>query len=371
MAGQLTTEQHEMARVLERLLAARDDPRGFLDGGPALDAATWRQLAKLGFLGLLLPESAGGPGGSVLDEVILAEALGRAGAAVPVVTTAVAAAVLAAFPGGDAARSLTARLTGGGDVVAAGISAATGFDLPIAVQDSARGPLLTGEAGDLIEGAAATVLLLPVRRDGGTAWYAVELARADAREQPSLDPSQRLLALTLSQTPAAAVGWAPDASPPGRIAGSLALTLLAAEATGAAARALELTVSWAKDREAFGHPIGYFQAIKHRLAEMLVLVENARSATYNAAWAIDAGRPDAAVAAHMAKAMATENAVRIVHDAIQSHGGIGFTWEHDLHLYLRRSKSCALVLGDPDEHFEAVAAALLGPLPATGRAAAR
>jgi alkylation response protein AidB-like acyl-CoA dehydrogenase len=155
------------------------------------------------------------------------------------------------------------------------------------------------------------------------------------------------------------------------MAGSLALTLLASEATGAAARALELTVQWAKDRTAFGHPIGYFQAIKHRLAEMLVLIENARSATYNAAWAIDAGRPDSALAAHMAKAMATENAVKIVHDAIQSHGGIGFTWEHDLHLYLRRAKSCALVLGDPDEHFEAVAAAVLGPLPASGTAGAR
>jgi alkylation response protein AidB-like acyl-CoA dehydrogenase len=371
MAGQLTAEQHEMARVLERLLAAREDRRGFLDGGPALDCATWRQLADLGFLGLSLPESAGGPGGSVLDEVILAEALGRANAAVPVVTPAVAAAVLAAFPGSGAASSLATRLTGGSDVVAAGISASTGFDLPVAVQDPAGSPLISGAVGDLIEGAAATVMLLPVRHDGGTGWYGVELTRAVAREQPSLDPSQRLLALTLSQTPAAAVGWVPDASPDGQLAGSLALTLLAAEATGAAARALELTVGWAKDREAFGHPIGYFQAIKHRLAEMLVLVENARSATYNAAWAIDAGRPDAAVAAHMAKAMATENAVRIVHDAIQSHGGIGFTWEHDLHLYLRRSKSCALILGDPDEHFEAVAAAILGPLPAPGTAGAR
>jgi alkylation response protein AidB-like acyl-CoA dehydrogenase len=140
---------------------------------------------------------------------------------------------------------------------------------------------------------------------------------------------------------------------------AVAWTLLAAQAVGAASSALELTSGYVKDRRQFGQPIGRFQAVKHRVANMLIDLENARSAAYNAGWALTESRDDAQLAAHLAKAVSTEKAVNVTQSAIQAHGGIGFTWEYDLHLYLRRAKTCELVLGQPDDHFAAIADAIL------------
>jgi len=158
---------------------------------------------------------------------------------------------------------------------------------------------------------------------------------------------------------------------PGRLLGGPGLlgelrrrqqTLYAAEAVGVAAWALEHTAAYTAQRVQFGRPVGTFQAVKHRLADMLVDVECARSAALSAAWAADAGdQVDAAMTAAMAQAVATAGAVRVVGAAIQLHGGIGVTWEHDLHLYLRRAKALELVAGRPDEHLAHIATTLLGP----------
>jgi alkylation response protein AidB-like acyl-CoA dehydrogenase len=142
----------------------------------------------------------------------------------------------------------------------------------------------------------------------------------------------------------------------------LQATLYAAEAVGVAADALERTSAYARDRHQFGLPIGTFQAVKHRLADMLVDVECARSAVYSAAWALrDQTLEAAALAVHMAQAVATEAAIHVVSAAIQLHGGIGVTWEHDLHLHLRRAKALELAVGSPGWHYDRIADALLGP----------
>ena len=131
--------------------------------------------------------------------------------------------------------------------------------------------------------------------------------------------------------------------------------MLAAEATGLATKVLELSRDYAKERTQFDKPIGAFQAISHRIADMLVLTENARSTTYYAAWAIEEGVPDAALAAATAKVAASEAARLVSQGGMQVHGGIGFTWEHDMHLYYRRAKWCELFLGDPSIWRERVA----------------
>jgi len=138
----------------------------------------------------------------------------------------------------------------------------------------------------------------------------------------------------------------------------LLVTMAAAEAAGAAALALEKTAAYARERRQFGLPIGTFQAVKHRLADMLVEVENARSAVYGAAWSLT-DVPDARLPVAMAQSVATQNAVDVVAAAIQLHGGIGMTWESDLHLYLRRAKALQATYGQPSRHRETIAAALL------------
>jgi alkylation response protein AidB-like acyl-CoA dehydrogenase len=366
MAFELTAEQQELAKVVDARLRTLDGKRTFLDGGPALQAEAWTALAELGVLGLLLPDEIGGTGGCVMDQVIVAEAIGRTNVGVPAVTSAVAAFVLGASTTSQGAE--LASLLGGGDrVVLAGISASRGIELGLRADVGDERAFLSGEVLDLVEGAAADTLLVRAELDSGSrAWFAMSIEDADACDQPSLDPSQRLLALRLDKVPAHELAIEEETRARRESvthrALLLAYVLLAAQATGASDAALQLTLDYSKERQAFGHPIGFYQAIKHRLVDMLIATENARSATYNAAWALDDRREDSTVAAHMAKAVATENAVRVVHDAIQSHGGIGFTWEHDLHLHLRRAKSCAVVLGSPDDHFDAVGEALFEPL---------
>ena len=186
---------------------------------------------------------------------------------------------------------------------------------------------MSGSVDDLLKAAPASSLVLPADTAGGPAWFLVNVAGVgvDLLDQPSLDQTQRLGALTLNSAPAAPLGADPGESLVAQ-ASRLAWLLLAAQATGAAERALRLTVEYAGTRRAFGQPIGRFQAVKHRVAEMLLSVENARSAAYNAAWAQDSGRADVALASHMAKAVGTENAVSVIQTAIQMHGGIGYTW---------------------------------------------
>ncbi|HVX22362.1 MAG TPA: acyl-CoA dehydrogenase family protein [Acidimicrobiales bacterium] len=354
MSYEISAEQEELRSVVGTFLAGRARPRASYDGGPACDRELWDGLAQMGTVALSAPVDIAGAGGSLLDEVLVAEELGRHLANVPVVAPVVAAQVLGAV-GGSRAKELLARMTEGDRIVVPALSAARGFAYPVDGREDGAEWRLTTRVDDVLEGAAADLVLVAVPDAGGVAWLAVEARGPGATltDQPSLDQTQRLGALVLASAPGHYLGHTDR-----RVLDAClmrAWVVLGAEATGAAAAALALGVGHAKQREQFGQPIGRFQAVKHRLANMLIELENARSAVYNGAWALDGGRSDGLMAAHMAKAVATENAVSVVHGAIQVHGGIGFTWEHDLHLLMRRAKAAQLALGSPDAHFVSIA----------------
>jgi alkylation response protein AidB-like acyl-CoA dehydrogenase len=352
---ELTDEQHQLVEMVSDLLSARNRCRASLDGGPAIDTETWKSLVDLGVVALSASETIGGPGAQVIDEVLVAEQLGAAAAAVPVACVSAAATVLNALSG-DPARALASSIFAEGRPVLLAVSARKGMRLGVTAQRHRDQWTLTGEITDVLEGAAAATLLVRADATDGPAYFAVEASAA--ADQPSLDQGQRLARLSLEASPATFVGRpADDGSLTASVLARVRL-LLAAQALGAAARTLAVTVTYARQRVAFGQPIGRFQAIKHPLAEMLVMVENARSAVYNAAWSLDAGNVSQREVL-MAKAVATENAVKVVHQSIQSHGGIGFTWEHELHLLLRRSKAAELALGQPDELFQQIGADLV------------
>ena len=333
----LTAEQEALRASVRSALGGTAAARACYDeGAVAPDRALWARLADLGVAGLGVALDDGGSGGDVVDQLVVAEELGRAVAPVGFVGSAVAAAALgSAAPGPDRSRLLQGIASGA--VVAGAV-----LDEP---------SLAYGCAG-------AEVIVVPV--GDGVGW----VEGAEVQLLPSVDRTRPVSACSWPPTAPVLVGAAgePTGSTSATVQGlrDLQRTLYAAEAVGVAAAALERTAAYTRERRQFGLPIGTFQAVKHRLADMLVEVECARSAAYAAAWALRDGA-DARLPAHMAQAVATEAATEVVSAAIQLHGGIGVTWEHDLHLHLRRAKGLELATGSPGWHYEQLAVALLGP----------
>ncbi|MCX6462380.1 MAG: acyl-CoA dehydrogenase family protein, partial [Pseudonocardiales bacterium] len=179
----------------------------------------------------------------------------------------------------------------------------------------------------------------------------------ERRPLSTLDPTRRQAAVSFAATPARPV--AADAAPAVTHALRVGGALLAAEMVGGAQRLLDLTVAYAGTRLQFGRPIGSFQAVKHRCADMLVLVEHARSTAQHAAWALQDGLDDADLAVDVAQATCSEAYRRVALDAVQLHGGIGFTWEHPCHLYVKRAVTDAALLGSPEQRRDRIAAAVL------------
>jgi len=359
MSYEVTAEQEQLRVMLRELFGEHARPRESFDGGPPLDREIWMRLSELGLVGIFVPEEHGGPGGTIFDQTLVAEEIGAFDVAVPAVTSSLAAFILVGLAT-EASLAAVPAVIDGSEVVLAAMSAARGLDLGVTAVEDDGGWRLSGSVDDLLEAASASRLVLFAETADGHGWFLVDVPAVGVQllDQPSLDRTQRLGALALNSAHARLLSADPGESLAAE-ASRLAWLLLAAQATGAAERALRLTVGYAGERRAFGQPIGRFQAVKHRAAEMLLSVENARSAVYNAAWALDGDRVDVVLASHMAKAVGTENAVSVIQTAIQMHGGIGYTWEYDLHLLLRRAKSCELVLGSPTEHFAAIASALL------------
>jgi alkylation response protein AidB-like acyl-CoA dehydrogenase len=189
--------------------------------------------------------------------------------------------------------------------------------------------------------------------------FAIDGAVTTRMPLSTMDQTRRQAAVRLDAAPARAVAGSDDARRVIDYALATGAALLAAEQVGVAQHMLDLTVAYAKDRMQFGRPIGSFQAVKHRLADMLVLVEHARSAAYHAAWAIQDGTDDPALAASIAQAVCSEAAYRVAADAIQLHAGIGFTWEHQAHLYYKRAVTDAALLGSAAAHRNRIAAFVL------------
>ena len=325
------------------------------DGGAALYAGTLRPaLAGQGLLGLHLPESLGGQGYGLPELAIAVEELGRALAPGAFLPTVLASAILHGA-GADALNGLVKDMAGGTLTGAVGLAPgirATGADA------GATGTLvIAGTCGPVPGAGLADVLILPAALDGDgdRRWVVVDAADVEITPLDSLDltrPAARVRADQLSVPPERVL----DGLPPGAVT-SLAAVLLAAEACGIADWAVATAADYAKIRHQFGRPIGQFQAVKHRCARMLTAAEQAAAAAWDAARAVQAGSIDAGgeFAAAVAALVAVDAAVSCTHECIQVLGGIGYTWEHDAHLYYRRALSLRALLGGSGDWAQRVA----------------
>ena len=329
-----------------------DDPRGESE-------ALWKEMAQLGWLGLALPEEAGGSALGLVETAILQEELGRAACPSPYLPTVLAAMAIDRF--GSAAqksRWLAAIAGGSARATIALMERELDWDArSIETRAEERGGkvVLTGVKQFVPWAHVADVILVPAIAGSSPVIFAVETSApgVSVKLLTSMDPGLRLSTVTLENAVVATETRLPSA-------GALDFLLqrgavgAAAEMLGAARRCLDMAVEYAKVREQFGQPIGSFQAIRHRCAEMLLDVENSFAAVYYAAWSLEHGADDGPLAASVAKAYVSDASRKVCGDAIQVHGGIGFTWEYDLHLYFKRAKALEPLYGDADHHRELI-----------------
>ena len=343
-----TDEQKMIAETVqaffrENATSARTRQAMAADG---IDRALWQAFCtELGLSGVGLPEVHGGAGLGMVEFAILAEAAGGQVSALPLLGLATAARAIAAG-GSDAQKAEWLPRLIGGEVIAAceGVPALPSTD-----------GRLTGRIEFVPHGGLADLFVLVAP---GQAW----LVRADApgvtvTPHVTMDQTRPFATVTLDNAEAEAL-VDPEAAIAAVHAGGW--ICLAAEALGGAQEALDRTVAYARERVQFGRQIGSFQAYKHRLADMMIEIEQARSAVYWAACAVDEGSDEATLALHAAKSFAADTFFMVAGNMIQLHGGIGFTWEHDAHLFFKRARSIQSMLGNGNHHREAIAAMILG-----------
>ncbi|RSM55802.1 acyl-CoA dehydrogenase [Actinoplanes sp. ATCC 53533] len=383
-----TEEQAQLRGVLRDFFAATsgpDDVREHISAPRGFDEALWSRLAgEIGAQGLAIPEEYGGSGFSFAELAVVLEEAGRVLACGPLLSTVVLAGYTLLLSDDRAAchRYLPA--------IAAGSRTATvaGYDdhSDLTATREAGGWVGDGHADFVLDGAGADVLLLAARTGAGTGLFACEAGAPGLtrRARPVLDGTRPQALVTLRQTPLTPIAARDATAVVARVL-DIGRAALAAEQVGGSAHALDATVAYVAQRHQFGRPIGSFQAVKHRLADLLVEIEAARSAAAHAAACVTgtpnkvarppdavagtpnkvAGLPDAvagspnevaglpgelAVAAGVAQVVCSETYRRAAAEYVQLHGGIGFTWEHPAHLYLRRARSAEVLFGTPDEH---------------------
>ncbi|GAA2393730.1 acyl-CoA dehydrogenase family protein [Streptomyces glaucosporus] len=364
--------EEELRSSVRALLADRCPHQGVLarcETPEPYDRKLWQALARdVGAASLAVPEEAGGAGASVREVAVVLEELGRAAAPTPYLGSTVLAgtALLAPEPGDGAAELLAALASGERTAtLAVPLSTAPGAPFPAAVRADGAGAL-TGTVTSVADTGTADVLLVPAVAGDGPGLYAVDTDAAALTVTPrtSLDLTRPLADVTLAGAAArrlAGPGDAPAALERALLTGA---GLLASEQLGIAEWCLTTTVAYLGDRRQFGRPLGSFQALKHRLADLWLDVAGARAAARYAAATLAAGDPDAPVAVAVAASHCGELAVRAAEECVQLHGGIGMTWEHPAHLYLKRAKADQIALGTPDRHRAALAGLVDLPAPA-------
>ncbi|WP_433336021.1 acyl-CoA dehydrogenase family protein [Spirillospora sp. CA-294931] len=340
-----TDEQKDLAASVRALLAGTAPMarvREIAESDESHDAAVWTRLTGgMGLAGLAVPEDRGGSGAGHAEVAVVMEELGAALTPVPYL----ASAVLAANVLLDAEETAEDLLPG----VADGTTVAT-FAVPIAgdPRPEARGGALTGTAPRVLAGADAGLILVTAATDEGAGLFAVDGAAPGLTRTPltTLDLTRPQATLTFDATPAR---WIGPATAAGR-ALDLAAVALAAEQLGGLRRCLDAIVGYAKLRVQFGRYVGSFQGVKHRLADMHCVLEQAESVVRYAAWTADESPDELPVAAALAQSYLGRAYFQVARDHLLLHGGIGFTWEHDAHLYYKRAKSAELLLGPPRHH---------------------
>jgi alkylation response protein AidB-like acyl-CoA dehydrogenase len=312
------------------------------------DGELWRALAgEVGAGGLLIGEELGGAGASLREAAVVAEETGRACAPVPFLGGTVAVALLAGCDS-PAARDLLGGLAGASVSAAVAVPFTTPPSVPYEAGVTVAGDRLSGRVSSVADALGAEVLLVPAA-DGGV--HAVAAGDAVRRPVTSLDMTRQLCDIELASVPARRVGEVAALRP----ALEQGAALLASEQLGLAERCLEMTVEYVTSRHQFGRPVGSYQGLKHRLAEVWVGITQARAVARYAASCAASGDSDTPVAVAVAQAHCGPVAVRAAEECVQMHGGIGFTWEHPAHLYLKRAKSSALAFGSAAAHRAALA----------------
>ncbi len=356
-------EHEELRRTVRRWLEARcgrEVPRALLDAEEEQVPSSWSEFAEQGWLGIHVPEELGGQGFGLLEAAVVVEELARACAPGPAVPTMLAAAVLCAVDEAST-KELLAGLVDGSTPACVALAGS-------GVLQGARAPdgnvTVSGQLRPVLGAGTATACLAEVHVAGEPEplWCALHLEDAGVSVEPvgNLDLTRRVAAVSLADVPIT-----PEHQLPGlraRIVRDRALALAAPECAGGARWCLDTASAYAKDRRQFGRPIGQFQAVKHRLADMLVAVEQVTALAWDAARAVDAGdRAQASISAVLAGAFCLDAYVESAKACVQLHGGMGFTWEHDAHLHLRRALALRQLLGaGPSLRVEAARAAVAG-----------
>lgn len=356
----LTGEQQELRSAVRKFLIDQAPPakvREVMAGEAGYDRDLWRRLgAELGLLGLVVPEEHGGAGAGHVERAVLAEELGRALVPTPFLGSSVLAVdTLLALDDDTARADYLPELASGERIGAVAVAEnpggwqRTGGAATAAQRDG--GWRLTGTKTLVIAGDVADLLLVYAQTPDGPGWFAVDGSAAGLTRTTlgGIDPTRRLARLTFADTPARPLA-ADDPAAALDLVSDLAAVALAAEQVGGMERAIELTVDYAKVRVQFGRPIGSYQAVKHGCADMYSAWEHAVSVLRHAAWAADNDRAGLPLAAALARTYIGPAYFEAATGMVQYHGGIGYTWEHDAHLYYKRAKSSELLFGPPATH---------------------
>jgi len=376
------TEEQDLLRDTARKFLDSECPTTFVRQMMATETActaeSWARLAENGWLGITYPQADGGSGLGLTDLVVLMEEMGRAVMPGPYLATVLLGGGAIAEAGSAAQRrEYLPKIAEGSLKATLAVTEpnarwdAVGIMMP--GREAGDGFVLSGNKMFVPDAHVADVIVVAARtRDGSTMEDGISLfavpktaSGLNVKLLPAIDETRKQCEVAFDNVrlPASALlgelhqGWAPLS-----LVCDKAAVALAAEICGAAQRVLDITVDYAKLRVAFGKPIGSYQGVKHKCADMLIEIENAKSLTYYAAWALDdesaRDSGEAAQAVAMAKACASDAGRKVCAAGIQLHGGIGMTWEHDLHLYLKRAKSCEVAFGDATWHRERLAALL-------------
>ncbi len=348
----------------EQVRAAMVSERGF-------DPGVWKQLsAELGWTALPIPEAYGGLELGPVELVALAEVMGEALLCAPFFSSVCLGAQALMVAGSEAQkRELLPAIAEGATLATVALLEPNGREGADGIETIARRDgaewVLSGSKRHVVDGHGADLIVVPARREGSKGSEGVSLFLVPAgsgglerRALPTLDQTRRQAELLLRDVrvgEAALLGGEGTGWPALEKTRDLAALALAAEQVGGAQRCLDLSVAYAKERVQFGRPIGSFQAIQHKCADMMIAVEAARSGVYWAACVAAEGGPELPIASSLAKCTASEAFFRCAAESIQIHGGVGFTWEYDVHLYFKRARSSESLLGDPAWHRERVA----------------
>jgi len=359
-------EQEELRKMVKRFLDEKSpetEVRRLMATDEGYDPAVWSQMAnELALQGLGIPEEFGGQGYGPVELYVVFEEMGAALFCSPYFSTVALAANAVLLVGTDADKATyLPGIASGATIATVALTDDAGrWDLASTSTTAAatgNGYVVNGVRSYVTDGSIASVIFVPAVTDKGLSLFAVQGDAAGVTRESlaTMDQTRKQSRIEFKDAPAVLVGVEGEALGGLETTLHVAVAALAAEQVGGAQRVLNNAVEYAKNRVQFGRPIGSFQAIKHKCADMLLDVESAKSAAYYAAWAAQERNDELAIAASLAKSFCSEAYFHCAAENIQIHGGIGFTWEHHAHLYFKRAKSSELFLGDPAYHRELLA----------------